>query len=134
MLVFVIVLVIGALSTDTYCQINYVNHAHATKKKKIKKFKNVYLGKFTVYSYCPTGKRTYTGTKPKQGRTIAVDPRVIPLGSTVYLKINGKMKKYIAEDIGYGINGKKIDLFKNSYNAAKKWGIKSIKVYVRKKV
>lgn len=57
---------------------------------------------------------TATGTKPAIGRTIAVDPRLIPLGTWVYLEfpnapqLNGR---YRAEDTGGAIKGHKIDLF-----------------------
>jgi hypothetical protein len=50
------------------------------------------LGKFQIYHYCPCekccGKKggiTATGTKPREGKTVAVDPEVIPLGSTVII-------------------------------------------------
>mgnify|MGYP005784316259 CR=1 FL=1 len=69
---------------------------------------------FTCYAYCPCtyccGKSngiTATGTQAKAGRTIAVDPKIIPLGSTVI--INGR--EYIAEDTGGGIRGYKVDIF-----------------------
>ena len=69
---------------------------------------------FTAYAYCPCtyccGKSngiTATGTIATAGRTIAVDPKIIPLGSTVI--INGR--EYIAEDTGGGIRGYKVDIF-----------------------
>ena len=60
------------------------------------------------------------------GRTIAVDPRVIPLGSKV--RMNGK--EYIAEDTGGAIKGKRIDLFVDSHSEAMKFGKKLIEIYV----
>ena len=48
-----------------------------------------YIGTFTVTHYCPceiccgkTDGITFTGTQATEGRTVAVDPDVIPLGST----------------------------------------------------
>lgn len=78
------------------------------------------------YSPEVTGKKskTATGTTPKQGRTIAVDPDVIPYGSKVY--INGN--EYIAEDTGGAINGKSIDVYFNSHKKALKWGVKYLEV------
>ena len=61
------------------------------------------------------------------GRTIAVDPRVIPLGSKV--RMNGK--EYIAEDTGGAIKGKRIDLFVDSHSEAMKFGKKLIEIYVK---
>ena len=41
---------------------------------------------------------TSTGVKPKQGLTIAVDPKIIPYGTEVYIP---KMKKtFVAQDTG----------------------------------
>lgn len=59
------------------------------------------------------------------GRTIAVDPRVIPLGSKV--RMNGK--EYVAEDTGGAIKGRRIDLFADSHSEAMKFGKKLITVY-----
>lgn len=96
-----------------------------------------YLGKFelTAYCHCRTcnGKWAYkptkSGTMPKEGRTIAVDPKVIPLGTKVY--INGHM--YIAEDTGSAIKGKKIDIFLNSHSDTKKFGRKyNVEVYIER--
>ena len=62
------------------------------------------------------------------GRTIAVDPRVIPLGSKV--RMNGR--EYVAEDTGGAIKGKRIDLFVDSHSEAMRFGKKLIEVYVKK--
>lgn len=76
-------------------------------------------GEFRIYHYCPCayccGKSdgiTATGTLAAEGRTVAVDPDVIPLGSEVM--INGVI--YIAEDTG--VTGKSIDLFVDSHAQA----------------
>ena len=69
---------------------------------------------------------TYTETVATEGRTIAVDPDVIPLGSTVV--IDGH--EYIAEDIGAAIQGNRIDIFMNSHEAALVEGIKTAEVFI----
>ena len=83
------------------------------------------LGPFTCVAYdaCTdccgkTDGITKTGTKATAGRTVAVDPEVIPLGST--LLIDGQ--EYIAEDIGGAIKGNKIDIFHNSHAEALEYG------------
>lgn len=53
--------------------------------------------------------------------TIAVDPRVIPLGSLVYVEGYGKA---IAADTGGAIKGHIIDVFLNSSSECKSWGRK----------
>lgn len=62
------------------------------------------------------------------GRTIAVDPKLIRLGSKV--RMSGK--EYIAEDTGGAIKGKRIDLFVGSHSEAMKFGKKLIEIYVEK--
>lgn len=69
---------------------------------------------------------TYTGTEPTEGRTIAVDPDVIPLGSEVI--IDGKI--YVAEDIGGAIKGNHIDIYFDSHEEALEWGKQEIEVTV----
>lgn len=85
------------------------------------------LGKFKISAYCHCSKCcgksdgiTATGTKVTANRTIAVDPKVIPLGSQVI--IDGKI--YIAEDVGGNIKGNRIDMYFPSHQAALNWGIK----------
>ena len=60
------------------------------------------------------------------GRTIAVDPKLIRLGSKV--RMNGK--EYVAEDTGGAIKGRRIDLFVDSHSEAMKFGKKLIEIYV----
>ena len=82
------------------------------------------LGEFTLTYYCPCEKCcgkwangvTATGTAATEGRTVAVDPKIIPLGST--LDIGGHT--YIAEDTG--VKGRVIDVFVNSHEEALRLG------------
>lgn len=93
------------------------------------------LGEFRLTAYCPCkkccGKNdgiTASGTVATQGRTIAVDPNVIPYGTVVV--INGH--EYIAEDSGgKWIQGKEIDIFMDSHSDAVAWGIQYAEVYVK---
>lgn len=58
---------------------------------------------------------TASGARATVGRTVAVDPKVIPLGSKVYIIFPEKYSHlngvYIAEDTGSLIKGNKIDIF-----------------------
>lgn len=91
------------------------------------------LGRFKITHYCPCfyctgswgGSNTATGTVPTAGRTIAVDPSVIPLGSQVI--INGHV--YTAEDTGGAIRGKKIDIFVNDHATALAYGVYYAEVF-----
>ncbi len=68
-----------------------------------------------------------TNRNPNGYSTIAVDPRVIPLGSRVYVEGYGYA---IAHDTGGAIKGNRIDLFMNSEAECNSWGIRSVKVYI----
>jgi 3D (Asp-Asp-Asp) domain-containing protein len=81
---------------------------------------------------------TYTETKAKEGRTVAVDPKVIPLGSTLYIEFENRDGKtvngyYVAEDIGGAIKGKKIDIFFDTKDEAIEFGRRSVNVTIVKK-
>ena len=70
---------------------------------------------------------TATGTRPRWG-TIAVDPRIIPYGTKVYIpKFN---MTFVAEDCGGGIKGNKIDIFMNNSSQCYNWGVRSIDIYI----
>lgn len=90
------------------------------------------IGTFRISHYCPCyyccgawGNATASGVMPTVGRTIAVDPRVIPLGSRVV--INGNV--YVAEDTGSAIKGNKIDIFVGSHSIALRNGVYYAEVY-----
>ena len=93
----------------------------------------VSLGDFRVTAYCPCAKCcgksdgiTATGTQATQGRTIAVDPEVIPYGTAVY--IDGV--EYIAEDCGGAIKGNRVDLFFNNHADALEYGVETKELYI----
>lgn len=64
---------------------------------------------------------TATGRKVKENQTIAVDPKVIPLGWWVYIEGYGLRR---AEDTGSAVKGKRIDLYLPSDEAANGFGLK----------
>lgn len=74
------------------------------------------------------GTKTASGTRVTEGRTIAVDPNVIPIGWWVYIEGIGIRR---AEDTGGAIKGNKIDVYYDSLQNARSFGRKSGKtVYV----
>jgi 3D (Asp-Asp-Asp) domain-containing protein len=87
---------------------------------------------FEATAYC-YGNITKTGTSPVEGRTIAVDPEVIPLGSRVYVsceswpEVNGW---YIAEDTGGVIKGNIIDVYMQDYDTCLQFGRRQVEVRV----
>jgi uncharacterized protein YabE (DUF348 family) len=70
--------------------------------------------------------RTYTGKKAGFG-IVAVDRRVIPLGTMLYIEGYGKAE---AADIGGAIKGNRIDLCFETYREAVMFGRRKVKVYV----
>ncbi len=95
----------------------------------------------TAYSVSPrsTGKLpsapdygiTYSGTRADVRRTVAVDPKVIPIGTHLYIEGIGER---IAEDTGGAIKGRHIDVLLASDEAAIQFGVKRhVKVYVYRK-
>lgn len=92
---------------------------------------------FTVTAYCKENyphicnngdaTTTATGTTPTVGRTIAVDPKIIPYGSRVEIEGWGV---YIAEDCGGGVNGNRIDLLFETHKAALAFGVQTLNVRV----
>ncbi|WP_051620919.1 3D domain-containing protein [Paenibacillus sp. UNC451MF] len=71
---------------------------------------------------------TYSGSKAEEGRTIAVDPAVIPIGSMVFIDGIGIRT---AEDTGSAVRGARIDVFMDDLKQAVNFGVKkNVKVYV----
>lgn len=83
----------------------------------------------TAYCSCEkccgqwAGGNTASGTVPTAGRTVGVDPEVIPLGTTVY--IDGQA--YRAEDTG-AFTGNIIDIYMDSHEEALRFGRKEATV------
>ncbi|WNS42207.1 3D domain-containing protein [Paenibacillus sp. MMS20-IR301] len=73
------------------------------------------------------GTKTASGTRVTEGRTIAVDPNVIPIGWWVYIEGLGFRR---AEDTGGAIKGNKVDVYYDSLSHARNFGRKSRTVYV----
>jgi len=82
---------------------------------------------YTPYDGSQTG-RTATGRKAEFG-VIAVDPRVIPLNSLVYVEGYGFA---VAADTGGAIKGNRIDVCFLSNATANKWGRKKVVIHVFK--
>ncbi len=60
-------------------------------------------------------------------KVIAVDPRVIPLGTRVWVEGYGEA---IAADTGGAIKGNKIDVFIPTEGHARQWGVKNVTVKI----
>ncbi len=104
------------------------------------------LGEFTLTAYCPCAKccgewsaehpsrigtdyiqKTASGTIPEAGRTIGVDPGVIPFGTVVIINDH----EYIAEDRGGAVKGNSIDIFFDDHNEALEFGRQTAEVFIK---
>lgn len=116
--------------------------ALTTAKGESLSFTKVLSVKATAYSDAPEengwGPVDYFGNRLKLG-TIAVDPKVIPFGTKVYitgynfkgLPTGGMIAK--ATDTGSAIKGKRIDIFvPGSRSFVSKFGLQNVKVYILK--
>lgn len=93
-----LILIVLLITSFGYGQTNKVKK---TVSSELKGYRN-----FSASAYCLTG-RTATGRKAGTG-IVAVDPRIIPLGSKI--EIFG-MGTYIASDTGGAIKGNRIDIW-----------------------
>ena len=99
------------------------------------------LGEFKITHYCaceiccgswannrPNGiVYTASGAVAEAGKTIAVDPSVIPYGTEVVID----NQTYIAQDCGGAIQGNRIDVYCDSHQEALQLGVKYAEVFVK---
>lgn len=93
------------------------------------------LGTFKTTAYCPCrqcsegwGRQTSSGALATANHTVAVDRRVIPIGSR--LLINGQ--EYVAQDVGGGVRGNHIDIYFNTHAETRQYGVRNAEVYLIK--
>jgi 3D (Asp-Asp-Asp) domain-containing protein len=107
--------------------------AHIVSRGSGQSSREIYVTATAYTAYCGgcSGK-TSTGINLRSNphmKVIAVDPRVIPLGSKVYVEGYGYA---IAADTGSGISGYEIDVFFPDKSSAFRWGKKRVKVRIIK--
>ena len=96
--------------------------AHATAAEATAQ---VYRLKVDAVAYHLPG-RTASGIPVRKG-VVAVDPRLIPLGTRMFVPGYGKA---IAADVGVAIKGRIIDLWMPNHAAARNWGRKTVTITV----
>ena len=111
---------VTASSKKTASSQNTATPVSDGNKIKLGNFKLTFYGDDTI---------TATGKKPQINHTIAVDPRVIPLGSKVYIE---SMGTYYAEDTGGAIKGNILDVFVRTEAEANQRGVRCADVYLYK--
>ena len=110
---------------------NTINQEDLDCKSKKGRVEDLGIFKITHYCSCTYccgkngGHTTRSGTKPTIKRTVAVDPKVIPLGTKII--IDGE--EYIAEDTGSAVKNNVIDIYVGSHSEAKQLGVFYTNVY-----
>ena len=82
-------------------------------------------------AYCLKG-RTASGVQSQRG-VVAVDPRVIPLGTRLYIESADGSFSYgyaVAGDTGSAIKGNRIDLYMDTKSECLSFGVRNVKVYI----
>ena len=95
-------------------------------------YDNYQVYETTAYCSCKEcsgcwGNQTSTGRTCIAGRTVAVDPSVIPYGTEVYIEGIGWR---IAEDTGGGVGNKHIDVLVDTHENALSLGVSNGGVWV----
>jgi 3D (Asp-Asp-Asp) domain-containing protein len=130
-----------AKSNELTTSLEYVNNeleeANTTiNDLKSEEYKLVYLGNYSITHYCTekykhicgTGNGvTSTGTAVTAGRTVAVDPSVIPYGTKLYVEGYGWR---VAEDCGGAVNGRHIDMAVDTHANADAMGSRNSGVWI----
>lgn len=107
-------------------------NAIVTAGGEVLEYERVIDGKATAYN-CPgyVG-HTASGTVAEVGK-VAVDPKVIPLGSKLYIVSQDGQYVYgycIAEDTGGLIKGNKVDLYFSTWDECIQFGYRPVTIYV----
>ena len=127
-------------------KVNYVSYRSLAENNPPTEYKDVISATATAYCLCqkccgktpshPSYGYTASGIKIVPGtgiKVIAVDPKVIPLGTKVYVDgLNGAWDYgyAIAADTGSAIKNLKIDLYMDTHSEALSWGRRSVNIYV----
>lgn len=103
---------------------------------KSDEYKFIYIGDYKLTHYCTEKRKhicgtgtglTATGTQVTAGRTVAVDPSIIPYGTELYIEGYGWR---IAEDCGGAVDGKHIDIAVETHSHALSMGTTTGGVWV----
>ena len=108
---------VGGNNTSQSSSQNNSNNSQSNVVRTMKVEASAYTGYST----------TSTGQKPVWG-TIAVDPKVIPYGTKVYIPQFGRT--FIANNTGGAIKGNKIDIFMNTKKECYNWGRRTIEIQI----
>ena len=106
----------------------------AGEKTPPAEYEKVMVMQGTAYTYSSIEKYNVTALgMPVREGAVAVDPKVIPYGTILYVEsVDGRFNYgyCIAEDTGGGIKGNRIDLFYDSSSTVGRFGRRDVRVYI----
>lgn len=89
--------------------------------------------KFMATAYSVEGE-TASGKQTREGRTVATDPRVIPVGTQIEIRDAGAYSGvYTVHDNGPAIKGREVDIFIDNPAEAKQFGRQPVRVRIVRK-
>jgi len=109
-----------ALKADEEAALYAAQLAQKTEAEKMEDFK--------ATAYCVTGV-TKSGVPVAPGH-VAADPKIIPLGSMIYVESPLMSGLYQVTDTGRRVKGKIIDIFMPSYRRSVEFGRRNVKIKV----
>lgn len=90
--------------------------------------KKVIAGAFRATAYCLKG-RTAIGGGVRRG-IVAADPRILPLGTRIFINAGAYSGSYVVADTGGAVKGRILDVWVPNCSEAMRFGRKSVSVSV----
>lgn len=107
---------------------NVDSNASSNVKKTVssRKVSSSAAGTFSATAYCLKG-RTAMGHGVRRG-LIAADPRILKLGSRVFISAGAYSGEYLVSDTGGGVKGREIDIWMPSCSEARRFGRRKVTI------
>lgn len=115
------------IAENTFINVNFDDDKKLVKTTSLVTARGASKGAFSASAYCFSG-RTAIGQGVRRG-VIAADPRVLRMGSKVYLNAGSYSGIYTVADTGGAIRGKKIDIWVPGCAEARRFGRRSVEIF-----
>ena len=96
--------------------------------KENKTDKNLKVTAYSATAYCLKG-RTASGGSVRRG-IVAADPRVLPLGTRIYMNAGPYSGTYVVADTGGAVRGRRLDVWVPSLAEARRFGRRKVTISV----
>ncbi|MER3631641.1 MAG: hypothetical protein C4325_05290 [Blastocatellia bacterium] len=105
---------------------NTNSNSNVKRTVSSRKISSLAAGTFTATAYCLKGK-TAIGHGVRRG-IIAADPRILKLGSRVFVSAGAYSGDYLVSDTGGGVKGREIDIWMPSCSEARRFGRRKVTI------